>query len=462
MLQKILIANRGEIALRIIRACKELGIKTVAVYSEADAEALHVRFADEAVCIGPGPSHQSYLNIPRLIAAAEVTNSDAIHPGYGFLAESARFAEICESCDITFIGPTPEMISKMGDKAYAKRTMREAGVPVIPGSDGTLRDAKEVRDVAEKVGYPVILKAAAGGGGRGMRVVREPEELESAFLTASAEAQAAFGNPDIYLERYFDRPRHVEVQILGDGKGNVVALGERECSIQRKHQKLIEESPSPAVDAALRAAMEEAAIRGAEAVDYRSAGTIEFLLDQEGHFYFMEMNTRIQVEHPVTEMVTGLDLIKEQILVAAGEPLSHAASNHTISGHAIECRINAEDPDNNFRPSPGRIESLHLPGGPGIRIDTHVYAQYVIPPYYDSLIAKVIAYGRDRDEAVCRMARALDEFIIEGVKTTIPLHQRIIRTEAFRAGDLDTAFLARMEESGPVAEGVQPGGVRAG
>ncbi|MDZ7373372.1 MAG: acetyl-CoA carboxylase biotin carboxylase subunit [candidate division KSB1 bacterium] len=446
MIRKVLIANRGEIALRVIRACKELGIQTVAVYSEADAESLPVRFADEAVCIGPGPSHQSYMNIPRLIAAAEVTNADAIHPGYGFLAESARFAEICENCGIIFIGPTPESIAKMGDKAEAKKTMREAGVPVIPGSEGTLRDVKEALAVAEEIGYPVILKAAAGGGGRGMRVVRDPKELPQAFLTASAEAQAAFGQPDLYLERYFERPRHVEVQILGDGLGRVITLGERECSIQRKHQKLVEEAPSPAVTPELRARMEEAARKGAEAVRYRSAGTIEFLLDQEGNFYFMEMNTRIQVEHPVTEMVTGLDLIKEQILIAGGGGLDHVKWDHVIRGHAIECRINAEDPERGFRPSPGRIESLHLPGGPGIRIDSHIYAQYVIPPFYDSLIAKIIAYGRDRDEAVRRMQRALDEFIIEGVKTTIPLHQRILASPDFQAGRLDTGFLTRLEE----------------
>ncbi len=446
MFKKVLIANRGEIALRIIRACKELGLQTVAVYSEADAEALHVRFADEAVCIGPGPSHQSYLNIPRIIAAAEVTNAEAIHPGYGFLAESAHFAEICEACEITFIGPAPDMISKMGDKAYAKKTMREAGVPVIPGSKGVVRDPKEARQIAEEIGFPVILKAAAGGGGRGMRVVQDPDEIEQAFLTASNEAKAAFSNPDLYLERYFDRPRHVEIQILADSQGNVAALGERECSIQRKHQKLVEESPSPAVDAELRRRMEEAAILAAKTVNYRSAGTIEFLLDQNGDFYFMEMNTRIQVEHPVTEMVTGEDLVKQQILVAAGEKLDGTSLNHTLSGHAIECRINAEDPEHGFRPSPGKIESLHFPGGPGIRVDSHVYAQYVIPPFYDSLIAKVIAHGRTRDEAIRRMQRALEEFVIEGVKTTIPLHQRILQGRAFQAGDLDTSFLARLEQ----------------
>ncbi len=447
MFKKVLIANRGEIALRIIRACKELGLQTVAVYSEADAEALHVRFADEAVCIGPGPSHQSYLNIPRIIAAAEVTNAEAIHPGYGFLAESAHFAEICEACEITFIGPAPDMISKMGDKAYAKKTMREAGVPVIPGSKGVVHDPKEARQIAEEIGFPVILKAAAGGGGRGMRVVPNPDEIEQAFLTASNEAKAAFGNPDLYLERYFDRPRHVEIQILADSHGNVVALGERECSIQRKHQKLVEESPSPAVDANLRRRMEQAAVLAAKTVNYRSAGTIEFLLDQNGDFYFMEMNTRIQVEHPVTEMVTGADLVKQQILVAAGEKLDETSLNHTLSGHAIECRINAEDPKHGFRPSPGRIESLHFPGGPGIRVDSHVYAQYVIPPFYDSLIAKVIAHGRTRDEAIRRMQRALEEFVIEGVKTTIPLHERILGSKAFQAGDLDTSFLARLEET---------------
>jgi len=441
LFKKILIANRGEIALRIIRACKELGISTVAVYSEADTDSLHVRFADEVVCIGKGPSHSSYLNIPNIISAAEITNADAIHPGYGFLAESSHFAEICESCNITFIGPSAEVITQMGDKAFAKETMRKAGVPIIPGSEGVITDVKKAQKIAAEIGFPVILKASAGGGGRGMRVVREPSELENAFNTASSEAQSAFNNPALYLERFFEEPRHIEIQILGDQHGNVAALGERECSIQRKHQKLIEESPSPAVTEAMRKEMSQAAIKAAKQVNYNSAGTIEFLLDSDGQFYFMEMNTRIQVEHPVTEMVIGLDLIKEQILMAAGEKLSPKLQKFKLRGHAIECRINAEDPFSDFRPSPGKIESFHVPGGPGVRIDTHAYAQYVIPPYYDSLIAKVIAHGRDRDEALGRMERILEEFVVEGISTTIPLHQLILQNDDFRSGNFNTKFL---------------------
>jgi len=441
LFKKILIANRGEIALRIIRACKELGIATVAVYSEADENSLHVRFADEVVKIGPGPSNESYLNIPRIISAAEVTNADAIHPGYGFLAENAQFAEICESCNIKFIGPSSEMIANMGDKAFAKGKMKKAGVPTIPGSEGLLKDIDIAEKTAEKIGYPVILKATAGGGGRGMRIVRQKSELERAFVTASNEAGAAFGNAGLYMEKFFENPRHIEVQIIGDQYGTVAALGERECSIQRKHQKLIEESPSPAVDEKLRKKLQDAAVRGAESVNYESAGTVEFLLDEDGKFYFMEMNTRIQVEHPVTEMVLGMDLLKRQIMLAAGEKIENVIKEFKLRGHAIECRINAEDPDKDFRPSPGTITSFHIPGGPGVRVDTHAYAQYVIPPYYDSLIAKVITSGKDRAEAIGRMKRALDEFIIEGISTTIPFHKKVLQNEYFLKGDFDTKFI---------------------
>jgi acetyl-CoA carboxylase, biotin carboxylase subunit len=441
LFKKILIANRGEIALRIIRACKELGIPTVAVYSEADADSLHVRFADEVVCIGPAQSAKSYLNIPHIISAAEITGAEAIHPGYGFLSENAHFAEICHSCGIQFIGPTPEVITKMGDKAVAKETMRSAGVPVIPGSDGVVKDLKDAVEVAAGIGYPVIIKAVAGGGGRGMRVVRVPDDLANAFNTATAEAHAGFGNPEVYMERYFENPRHIEVQILGDSHGNVVALGERECSIQRKHQKLIEESPSPVVTAKLRKELVSAATKGAKKVKYNSAGTIEFLLDENGDFYFMEMNTRIQVEHPVTEMVFGLDLIEEQIRIAAGGVLPPNLKHFKMRGHAIECRINAEDPAKGFRPSPGKITSFHVPGGLDVRVDTHAYAQYVIPPNYDSLIAKLICHGTTREEAIVRMQRALSEFIIEGIATTIPLHKRILAEENFRKGNFNTKYL---------------------
>ncbi len=441
MFKKILIANRGEIALRIIRACKELGISTVAVYSDADENSLHVRFADEAVKIGPGDSKESYLNVPRIISAAEITNADAIHPGYGFLAENAQFAEICESCDIRFIGPSSDMIANMGDKAFAKARMKEANVPIIPGSDGIIKNIAEAEKIADKLGYPVIMKATAGGGGRGMRVVREKSGLENAYSTASREAGAAFNNPELYLEKFFENPRHIEVQIMGDQYGNVVALGERECSIQRKHQKLIEESPSPAVDEKTRKMLSEAAVKGAKNVNYQSAGTIEFLLDQDGTFYFMEMNTRIQVEHTVTEVVFGMDLLKRQIRLAAGERIEKVLKDFKMRGHAIECRINAENPDKNFRPCPGKIESFHVPGGPGVRVDTHAYAQYVIPPYYDSLIAKVIASGQTRDEAIGRMKRALDEFIIEGIYTTIPFHLKVLNEEHFVSGDFDTKYI---------------------
>ena len=441
MFKKILIANRGEIALRIIRACKELGISTVSVYSEADEDSLHVRFADEVVCIGPGPSSQSYLNIPRIISAAEVTNADGIHPGYGFLAENADFAEVCESCGIRFIGPSADMIADMGDKAFAKAKLQHADIPVIPGSNGILENLKNAQKVADEIGYPVLLKATSGGGGKGMRIVREKENLENAYTMARAEAEAAFGNPDLYMEKYFEHPRHIEIQILGDSYGNIIALGERECSIQRKHQKLIEESPSPAVTPEVREKLINTAIKAAKMVNYQSAGTIEFLLDTDGQFYFMEMNTRIQVEHPVTEMVVGIDLLKEQIRLAAGEKITSYDSILKLRGHAIECRINAEDPAKGFRPSPGKINIFHTPGGPGVRVDTHAYAQYQIPPYYDSLIAKIIAHGKDRQEALGRMIRGLEEFVIEGIKTTIPFHLKILQEKDFQNGKFDTKFI---------------------
>ncbi len=442
MFRKILIANRGEIALRIIRTCKELGIKTVAVYSEADRYSLHVRFADEAVCIGPGPSKESYLNIPRIIAAAEITNAEAIHPGYGFLSENAMFAEICESSGIKFIGPTPDAIEAMGDKALAKETMRKAGVPVIPGSDGVVETLEEAREIANEIGFPVMLKAAAGGGGKGMRMVMSDDELENAWQTARAEAEAAFGNPALYIEKFIEKPRHVEIQILADEHGNVVHLGERDCSIQRRHQKLIEESPSPIVTPELREAMGQAAVKGAKSVKYRSAGTIEFLVDKDGNFYFMEMNTRIQVEHPVTEMVYGIDIVREQIRIAGGEKLGIKQRQLKPNGHAIECRINAEDPFKGFRPSPGKITALHFPGGYGVRVDSHIYQDYVVPPYYDSLIAKLIVHARTRDEAIARMLRALEEFVIEGVHTTIPFHIKLLNSPEFRSGvDYDTKFV---------------------
>jgi acetyl-CoA carboxylase biotin carboxylase subunit len=417
-----------------------MGIETVAVYSEADRDSLHVRFADDAVCIGPPQSPHSYLKITNLISAAEITNAEAIHPGYGFLAENARFAEICESSDIKFIGPSPKVISQMGDKAFAKDTMRKAKVPCIPGSEGVLQSVDEAKKLASEFGFPIIIKAVAGGGGRGMRVVRNMNELEKHYNSAQSEAGAAFGNPDLYLEKFFESPRHIEVQLLGDNHGNAVSLGERECSIQRKHQKLIEESPSPAVTQKMRDDMNDAAIRGALAAGYNSAGTIEFLMD-EGKYYFMEMNTRIQVEHTVTEEVLDVDLIKEQIAIADGKKIDENLKNFKLRGHAIECRINAEDPAQNFRPSPGTITSFHTPGGAGVRVDTHAYAQYMIPPYYDSMIAKLITHGQDRAEAIERMLRALDEFIIEGVATTIPLHKAILKNDRFRSGDFNTKFL---------------------
>ena len=441
MIKKILIANRGEIALRIIRACRELGIESVAVYSEADKECLHVRFADEAVCIGPPPPQESYLNIPRIISAAEITGSDGIHPGYGFLAENAEFAEICESSGLTFVGPSADMIKNLGDKIYAKNIMEKAKVPIIPGSLGGVKNEKEANGLAREIGYPVILKATAGGGGRGMRIVREDNELSKAFFTAQTEARASFGNPTLYMEKFFEQSRHIEVQLLGDGQGQVIALGERECSIQRKHQKLIEESPSPVVGPSLRKEIVDAALRGADAVGYRSAGTVEFLLDENKKFYFMEMNTRIQVEHPVTEMVFGVDLLKEQIRVAAGGALNEMHAALEPKGHAIECRINAEDPFNDFRPAPGMITSFHVPGGFGIRVDTHTYALYRIPPYYDSLLAKIISHGYDRMESLNQMTRALEEFIIEGVPTTIPFHKQILTNKDFIEGNFTTRFL---------------------
>ncbi|MEO8450251.1 MAG: acetyl-CoA carboxylase biotin carboxylase subunit [Gemmatimonadota bacterium] len=443
MFTKVLIANRGEIALRVIRACRELGIQTCAVYSEADRESLHVRFADDDVCIGPPQSRQSYLNIPRIIAAAEITGADAIHPGYGFLAENAEFAEICRASNITFIGPTPDQIRQMGDKASARRLAKEAGVPTVPGSEGILTDPDEALRVAEEIGFPVIIKATAGGGGKGMRIARDTDHFLELFSLAQNEALSAFGNGDVYVERYLEHPRHVEFQVMGDQHGRIVHLGERDCTIQRRHQKLIEESPSPAMTPALREAMGECAIRLASAIGYVGAGTLEFLLDPDGSFHFMEMNTRIQVEHPVTEMVTGFDLVKEQIRVAAGEPCSFPPHMAGLRGHAIECRVNAEDPYRNFQPCPGLITAYHPPGGPGVRIDTHIYAGYRVPPYYDSLVAKVIVHGRTRDEALRRMGQALDSFILEGVTTTIPFLSRVIRHPAFVAGEVDTRFLER-------------------
>ncbi|MDP4198716.1 MAG: acetyl-CoA carboxylase biotin carboxylase subunit [Bacteroidota bacterium] len=439
MFSKILIANRGEIALRIIRTCREMGVKTVAVYSEADKHSLHVKFADEAVCIGPPPGRESYLNIPRIISAAHLTGAEAIHPGYGFLAENAEFSDICAASGFTFIGPKPEMIEAMGDKARAKDTMKAAGVPVVQGSDGVIKDVDEARQVAEMIGFPVIIKAVAGGGGRGMRIVHNIDELAQNVVMAQTEAAAAFNNGDVYIEKYIDRPRHIEIQVFGDTHGTVVHYNERECSIQRRHQKLLEESPSPVVSEATRTAMGAASIKGASSVGYVGAGTIEFLLDKDNNFYFMEMNTRIQVEHPVTEQVIGLDLIRQQLHVAAGGRLSKRPRKP--EGHAIECRINAEDPEKDFRPSPGQITSFHAPGGYGVRLDSHVYSGYHIPPYYDSLIGKLITFGADRAEAIERMASCLDEMVVEGIKTTIPFHRALMRDERFRAGEFDTHFL---------------------
>ena len=439
MFKKILIANRGEIALRIIRTCREMGIKTVAVYSTADKDSLHVRFADEAVCIGKAQSADSYLNIPHIMAAAEITNADAIHPGYGFLAENANFSEICAQYNIKFIGPTPDMIRRMGDKITAKETMIAAGVPVIPGSEGLLQSVDEAKEIANKMGYPVIIKATAGGGGKGMRVVWAESEIEHAYSTAKIEAAASFKNDGVYMEKFVEEPRHIEIQVAGDQFGKVCHLSERDCSIQRRHQKLVEESPSPFMTPELRERMGEAAIKAASAINYESVGTIEFLVDKHRNFYFMEMNTRIQVEHGVTEEVISYDLIKEQIKIAAGVPIS--GKNYLPKIHAIECRINAEDPYNDFRPCPGKITVLHTPGGHGVRVDSHIYAGYTIPPYYDSMIAKVIAVAQTREEAIDTMERALSEYVIEGVKTTIPFHMQLMRNEEFRKGNFTTKFI---------------------
>jgi acetyl-CoA carboxylase biotin carboxylase subunit len=445
MFKKVLIANRGEIALRVIRACRELGIHTVAVYSEADRESLHVRFADDDVCIGPAPSRESYLRIPRIIAAAEITGADAIHPGYGFLAENAEFAETCAASNVTFIGPTADQIRVMGDKAAARRTMSEVGVPIVPGTPGPVEDSEQALEYARTIGFPVIIKAAAGGGGKGMRVARDADDFARSFQLARSEALSAFGNGDVYVEKYLERPRHIEFQIMGDKFGNVIHLGERDCSVQRRHQKLIEEAPSPAMTPALRESMGRDAIAGAKAIHYVGAGTIEMLLDSDGSYYFMEMNTRIQVEHPVTEMLTGVDLVKEQIRVAAGEKLS-VTEPPPLRGHVIECRVNAEDPARNFQPSPGKITTWHPPGGPGVRLDSHVYAGYAVPPYYDSLLAKLIVQGRDRREALSRMRVALESFVVEGVTTTIPFLARVMQNDRFARGDVDTKFLEREPE----------------
>ncbi|WP_337043948.1 acetyl-CoA carboxylase biotin carboxylase subunit [Emticicia sp. 17c] len=445
MFKKILIANRGEIALRIIRTCREMGIKTVAVYSTADRDSLHVRFADEAVCIGPAVSRQSYLSIPNIISAAEITNADAIHPGYGFLSENAEFSRICAEYGIKFIGATAEQINYMGDKATAKATMKASGVPVIPGSEGLLESIEEGKKIAAEIGYPVIIKATAGGGGRGMRIIKEASEFEKAWDDAKMESGAAFGNDGLYLEKFVEEPRHIEIQVVGDQYGKVCHLSERDCSIQRRHQKLVEETPSPIVSQELRERMGEAAIKGASAIGYEGAGTIEFLVDKYGNFYFMEMNTRIQVEHPITEEVTDFDLIKEQIKVAAGVPIS--GKNYFPKLYAMECRINAEDPGNGFRPSPGKITNLHLPGGHGVRVDSHVYAGYTIPPNYDSMIAKLIVTGQSREEVITRMKRALQEFVIEGVKTTIPFHIKLMEDEQFKSGHFTTKFLETFDFS---------------
>lgn len=439
-IKKILIANRGEIACRIIWTCKEMGIKTVAVHSEADREALHVRFADEAVCIGPAPSAQSYLNIPAIISAAEITNADAIHPGYGFLAESETFARVCDDCNIKFIGPRPEVIKAMGDKVEARRTMKAAGVPILPGSPEPIKSVDEASKIAQQIGFPVIIKAAAGGGGRGMRIVRTIDELAANLELAQSEAQAAFKNGAVYIEKYIERPRHIEIQVLADEYGNVIHLGERECSIQRRHQKLLEEAPSPVVTPELRKRMGEVAVRACKEIGYSSAGTFEFLLDEDGSFYFMEMNTRIQVEHPVTEMVTAIDIVRQQIRIAQGEELGFEQNDIQLFGHSIECRINAEDPET-FVPSPGKITGLNIPGGPGVRVDTAVYSGYTVPPFYDSMIAKLIVHARSRDLAIARMRRALEAMVVEGIKTTIPLHLKIMNDERFQAGDFSTKFM---------------------
>lgn len=443
MFNKVLVANRGEIAVRIMRACRELGIATVAIYSEADREALHVKYADEAYCVGPAPAVKSYLNIPNIISAAVIAGVDAIHPGYGFLAENSYFAEICETHELKFIGPSASAIEQMGDKAAAKKTMKAAGVPVVPGSEGAVSEEKDALAVAEDIGYPVLIKASAGGGGKGMRLAHNPKDLVAAIRAARAEAEAAFGDPAVYIEKFVEEPRHIEIQILADEHGNAVYLGERDCSLQRRHQKMLEESPSTVLTPQKRRQMGEVAVAGVQRVGYANAGTVEFLVDKQGNFYFIEMNTRIQVEHPVTEFVTGLDLVKEQIRIAAGEPLGYGQSDIVLEGHAIECRINAEDPEFDFRPSPGRITRLLLPGGPGIRVDTAIYAGYQVPAHYDSLIAKLIAWGNSRDEAIMRMRRALDEFVVEGVPTTIPFHKKVLDNAFFRRGEVYTNFIQR-------------------
>jgi acetyl-CoA carboxylase biotin carboxylase subunit len=444
LFRKILIANRGEVALRVIRSCKEMGIGSIAVYSEADRDCLHARMADEAVCIGPAPSAQSYLNMPAVISAGLMKGAEAVHPGYGFLAENARFVRACEDSGLVFIGPSADAIDRMGDKSVARETMAAAGVPVVPGSDGPITSEQQAHEFADKVGYPVIVKAAAGGGGRGMRLVQAPEQLASQMAAAKNEALTGFGDDTVYLEKYLTRPRHVEFQVLADTHGNAVYLYERDCSIQRRHQKLVEEAPSPALTPELRAAMGAAAIKAVRAVDYVNAGTVEFLLDEDGAFYFMEMNTRVQVEHPVTEAVTGVDIIKEQIRIASGEPMKHRSQDAVpLNGHAIEFRINAEDPDAGFRPAPGLVEAFNPPGGFGVRVDSHVYSGYRVPPYYDSLLAKLIVWGENRDEAIARGRRALDEFIITGIPTTIPFHERVVNNAAFQSGEFYTDFVDR-------------------
>jgi len=441
LFKRIQIANRGEIALRIIRACRELGIETVAVYSEADTDSLHIRFADTAICIGPSRSSESYLDIKRIIAAAEISGAEAVHPGYGFLAENADFAEVCSSCGLAFIGPPPDVIRSLGDKVQAKQTMQKAGVPVVPGSECGVGSISSAQKTAEQIGYPIILKATAGGGGRGMRIVEQQSDMEKAFRTARMEAEVAFNNPEIYIEKYLRNPRHVEFQILADKYGNVIHLGERDCTVQRRHQKLLEESPSPIITAELRAKMGESAVRGTKSAGYQNAGTIEFLVDTDGSYYFMEMNTRVQVEHPVTEEVTDRDIIVEQLRIAANDKLSLSQQDIRFSGHVIECRINAENPDKDFAPCPGKITAFHIPGGHGVRVDTHAYAEYVVPPYYDSMLAKLIVRSKDRPDAIAKMLRALDEFIIEGIYTTINFHKKILADPVFQSGMFDTAFV---------------------
>lgn len=444
MFEKILIANRGEIALRIIQACKELGISTVAVYSQADKDSVHVRLADEAICIGAPPSTNSYLHIPSIISAAEITDVEAIHPGYGFLAENVHFAEICENCNIKFIGPTPENIRSMGDKVAARHIAKKTGAPIVPGSEGPCENKEEALKIAKKIGYPIVVKAVAGGGGRGIRIAHNDISLANAFYMAQSEAEVSFDNPKLYIEKYIEQPRHIEIQVLGDSKGHIVHLGERDCTIQRRHQKLIEESPSPALDNKLRKEIGHIAVKIAKEIEYENAGTIEFLLDKSGNFYFIEMNTRIQVEHPVTEMVTGIDIVKEQLKIASGLPLEFEQKDIFIRGWAIECRINAEDPDNGFSPSPGKISRYHMPGGPGIRVDSHIYAGGFVSPYYDSMLAKLIAHGNDRNEAISRMNRALTEYVIEGVKTTIPFHKTVINDPHFQSGKYSTDFVEEL------------------